>query len=108
MVDSPQHSGFRVAVIPVLVGAVQQEQESEHCHNGRAERDKEPVDDFPSAAFYLCQLQIDHLQFFRNGSQAVCVGFNDRLSQQCADRRFQRFRQSDQQVGIGDRQPRFP
>ena len=108
MVDSPQHGGFWVAVIPVLVGAVQQEQEGEKCHNGRAKHDKEPVDDFPSAACYLCQLQIDHLQLFRNGSQLVCLGFRDGLSQKRADRRFQRFRQSDQQVGIGDRQPGFP
>ena len=105
VVDSPQHGGFRIAVIPVLIGAVQQEQEGEKCHNGRAKRDKEPVKNFPPAACYLCQLQIDHLQFFRNGSQLVCLGFRDGLSQKRADRRFQRFRQSDQQVGIGNRQP---
>ncbi len=88
MVDGPQHSGFRVAVIPILIGAVQQEQEGEKCHNGRAEHNKEAVKNFPPAACYLCQLQIDHLQFFRNGSQLVCLGFRDGLSQSACRQAF--------------------
>ena len=81
------------------------------CQQGnddQTQSQQRPEEAFSSVRFPPGQLPVELLQLFRNNPYFVRLFRGDGLAQQRADGRFQRLRQGNEQIGVRNRQPRFP
>ena len=108
-VDGHAHDGsLRGAVIPAQVGAVHRCQDCGHGQNTHAHCNEQPVEGRAPHGLSPGKLQIDDLQFFREGFDLVRLYLRHRLAQQRAHGSLQGLRQGDQQIGIWDGQSLLP